>query len=444
MTQELAVSISNMTKSYRLYKSPIDRLKEVGHPFGKKYHKNHLALNNISLDIPKGSTLGILGGNGAGKSTLLELITGVLEPTSGNVKVNGNIAALLELGAGFNPEQTGRENLLTNAPLRGMTRADMEQKIPDIEDFADIGEYIDQPVKTYSSGMFVRLAFSMSICVDPDIMIIDEALSVGDALFQEKCFRRLREFKEAGKTFLIVSHAAEAIALLCDTVIVLKQGRIDFKGKPREALAHYGKLLFGDSAAGGNDIRSVIMRSGKSLPLSKINNDDPLSIFLRKESGEDALKARAGYNAYEMRSGTAEAKIIDYMMIVDGQINTASMTIGAAVEVMIKVIFERYVEVPRISVSLRSTKGQLICGVNTSMQGLDVPSVEAGDVKVYRFSFVNKLGPGDYLLNFGVVDKGSINNIKLDVRESMTLLTSKGAPNFNGLVNLDISFDSLS
>ncbi len=444
MTQDLAVSISNLTKSYRLFDSHIDRLKEALHPMGKKYHRNHLALNNISFDIPKGSTLGILGRNGAGKSTLLELITGVLEPTSGNIAVNGNIAALLELGAGFNPELTGRENLMANAPIRGMTRREMEKKVPEIEDFANIGGYIDQPVKSYSSGMFVRLAFAMSVCVDPDIMIIDEALAVGDARFQEKCFRRLREFKRAGKTFIIVSHAPEAMAQLCDTVIVLENGRIDYKGGPREALSHYGKLLFGESAVGGSDIRSVTQDTGKTMPEIQISDSDPISLFVRSNNGDKSLASRAGYNECEMRSGNKEAEIVDYVVLSEGRLNTKDIGVGAAVDIMIRVLFKRDVESPRVSISLRSPNGLLICGVNTSIHGLDVPRAYAGETRVFRFSFINKLGPGDYMLSFGVVDKGIANPIKLDVRESIAVLSSRGTPSFNGIVNLEFCFDSLS
>lgn len=222
--QNMAIQVNNLSKVYKLYNSPIDRMKEALHPLKKNYHKEFYALNDVSFEIKKGECVGILGKNGAGKSTILKIITGVLNPTSGNVVVNGKISALLELGAGFNPEYTGMENIYFQGNIMGFSRDEITTKIEDILEFADIGAFIEQPVKNYSSGMFARLAFAVAINVDPDILIVDEALSVGDAAFQNKCMRRMTKIMEDGATVLFVSHDTQAINKFCTRAIWLKDG----------------------------------------------------------------------------------------------------------------------------------------------------------------------------------------------------------------------------
>lgn len=233
-----AIKVENIVKIYKLYDKSIDRLKEGIHPFGKKYHKDFYALNNISFEVKKGETLGLIGINGSGKSTLLKIITGLLTPTSGNIQVNGNVSALLELGAGFNMEYTGIENVYLNGMIMGFTREEMNKKMEEILSFADIGEFVKQPVKTYSSGMFVRLAFAVAINVNPEILIVDEALSVGDMRFQQKCFRKIEEFKKT-KTVLFVSHDMGAINKFCDRIIWLDKGHIVEAGEPLEISKKY-------------------------------------------------------------------------------------------------------------------------------------------------------------------------------------------------------------
>lgn len=224
------IEVNNLTKVYRLYNSPKDRLKEMLSFRGKKYYREFYALHDVSFTVEKGQTVGIIGQNGSGKSTLLQIVCGVLQPTSGSVKVNGRIAALLELGAGFNPEFTGRENVYMNGALMGFTRAQTDSRFPDIEAFAEIGEFIDQPVKTYSSGMFVRLAFAAAINVDPDILVIDEALAVGDLRFQLKCIEKMKDFQKSGKTVVFVTHDIYSVRNFCNKVIWLNQGTIKLTG----------------------------------------------------------------------------------------------------------------------------------------------------------------------------------------------------------------------
>ncbi len=238
-----AIKVSNLTKVYKLYDKPIDRLKESLHPLKKKYHKEFYALNDVSFEIKKGETVGIIGKNGAGKSTLLKIITGVLTPSSGHVHVNGRIASLLELGAGFNPEYTGVENIYLQGTLMGYTKEEMESKIQSILDFADIGDFVYQPVKSYSSGMFARLAFAVAINVEPDILIVDEALSVGDALFQKRCFQKMEDLVRNGVTLLFVSHDQESIRTLTHNAILLKFGKVLAIGSSSEVVLAYRKEL---------------------------------------------------------------------------------------------------------------------------------------------------------------------------------------------------------
>ena len=225
-SDDIAISVRNLSKTYRLFAHPGDRIKQAA-TFGlRKYHKEFTALKDVSFDIRKGETVGIVGRNGSGKSTLLQLICGILKPTSGTLRVNGRVSALLELGAGFNPEFTGRENVYFQGALMGFTQVQMAERFDDIVEFADIGEFIDQPVRMYSSGMFVRLAFAAAINVGPDVLVVDEALSVGDAAFQQKCFDRIYDIQSRGMTMLAVSHNPYQIERLCTRVAVMDGGRL--------------------------------------------------------------------------------------------------------------------------------------------------------------------------------------------------------------------------
>lgn len=234
-----AIKVSHLTKVYKLYEKPIDRLKESLHPLKKKYHKDFYALNDVSFEIKKGETVGIIGKNGAGKSTLLKIITGVLTPSSGHVHVNGRIASLLELGAGFNPEYTGIENIYLQGTLMGYTHSEMESKIDEILAFADIGDFVHQPVKSYSSGMFARLAFAININVNPDILIVDEALAVGDMNFQAKCMSAMDKIREKGTTVLFVSHDIGSVKSLCSRGIYIKNGCLHYIGKASDVSEQY-------------------------------------------------------------------------------------------------------------------------------------------------------------------------------------------------------------
>ncbi len=239
----VAIKAEHLTKIYKIYERDIDRLKETFHPFHKKYSKDFYALNDISFEIRRGENIGLVGKNGAGKSTLLKIITGVLTPTSGNLIVNGKIASLLELGAGFNPEMTGIENIYMNGLLMGHTREIMDEKVNDIINFADIGDFINQPVKTYSSGMFARLAFAVNAFVEPDILIVDEALSVGDAFFQSKCMDKMRSMIQGGVTVIFVSHDTFAVKNLCERAFLMKSGKILMDAPAKDVVETYRNML---------------------------------------------------------------------------------------------------------------------------------------------------------------------------------------------------------
>jgi len=249
---DTAISVSNLSKQYYLYKRPIHRVLETFHPFGHKYHTSFAALSNVDFQVRRGESVGIIGRNGSGKSTLLQIICGNLQPTGGQVQVKGRISALLELGAGFNPEFTGRENVYLSTAILGLSRQETDARFGQITGFADIGQFIDRPVKTYSSGMYIRLAFATAISVDPEILIVDEALSVGDIFFQQKCVERMREMV-ASCTIVLVSHDMHAVSNLCDRVFVLDHGKTLFDGRPIDGIALYTKLMH-DERFGGDHI----------------------------------------------------------------------------------------------------------------------------------------------------------------------------------------------
>ncbi len=246
---DIAISVNNVTKKYLLYSKPIHRILEIFHPFGKKYHTPFCALEDINLHVKRGEALGIIGRNGSGKSSLLQLITGIQQPTAGTVTVDGRISALLELGAGFNPEFTGRENVYLNTAIMGFSQQDTDERFKRIAEFADIGKFIDRPVKMYSSGMYIRLAFAAAISVQPEILIIDEALSVGDIFFQQKCLSHMQKMME-GCTIVLVSHDTHSVVNLCDRVILLEGGKIEFDGDPVEGVSEYTKILHGEHFSG--------------------------------------------------------------------------------------------------------------------------------------------------------------------------------------------------
>lgn len=378
---EFALRVKNISKVYRLYNKPIDRLKESLNPFHKNYHKDYYALNNINFDVKKGECVGILGVNGAGKSTILKIITGVLNPTAGEVEVNGKISALLELGAGFNMEYTGIENIYLSGTLFGFTRAEVDERINDILEFADIGDFVYQPVKTYSSGMFVRLAFAVAINIDPEILIVDEALSVGDVFFQTKCYKKFDDFKQSGKTILLVTHSLSSVSKYCDRVIVLDAGKKVAEGDPSEMIDLYKKILVNDRGE---------VSTEENEPTTDTNN-------LVKTDWKSSLALNPHIDSY----GNGEAEIIDFAVLDENGVIGSHVTKGKYFTVKIKVKFNSDIDEPIFAFTIVNLQGTDVTGTNTMYEKCNVGKVKKGDVKVATFRQKMDIQGGEYLLSLG-------------------------------------------
>lgn len=367
-TREVAIEVRNLNKVYKLYDKPSDRFKEALR-LTKKEYKEHYALRNVDMSIFQGETVGIIGTNGSGKSTILKIITGVLNPTSGNVKVNGRISALLELGAGFDMEYNGIENVYLNGTMIGFSEEEIEAKLPEILEFADIGDYVYQPVKTYSSGMFVRLAFAVAINIDPEILIVDEALSVGDVFFQAKCYRKFEEFKEKGKTILFVSHDLSSISKYCDRVYLLNQGELLGEGTPKKMIDAYKQVLVGQYEETGQ---------------------------------ENAADGEAGQTPEPLEYGTHQAEILEVYITDERDIRANAILKGSVFSIHMKVAFHEHIPAPIFAFTIKNVIGVEITGTNTMVEKAYLDSGEPGQVKEVVFTQEMNLQGGEYLLSLGL------------------------------------------
>jgi lipopolysaccharide transport system ATP-binding protein len=435
MANEPVIRVQNVSKKFRLFSSPRERLIESLHPLRKQYHKEFWALHDVSFTVAKGEFIAILGRNGSGKSTLLQIICEVMQATTGNVAVQGKISALLELGAGFNPEFTGRENVILNGSIMGFSRAAMEAKMPAIEAFAEIGEHFDQPVKTYSSGMFVRVAFAAAIHVDPEILIVDEALSVGDARFQHRCFQRVREFVEQGKTILFVSHSVDTVLRLCHRGVVLEQGRMSFDGPIVDAVNHYQDLL-----SGGAGLPS---QSGEAEHLIT-PGDQGEALHLLSSSTGDVICDKPSYNAHETRLGSGEVKIVDFEIMANGCRDPATVPSGQTVDLMVKVLFHKTLENVSVGFAIVSLDGTYVFGTNLLMREAPLLSARAGECLVVRFSLYTALVGGEYFLDLGCTQPSASEDRFLDVRRSLAVLRIAQTPGVVGFANLQVKHEVLS
>lgn len=380
---EYAIQVQDVSKIYKLYDKPIDRLKESLSLTHKNYHKDFFALSDISFNVKKGETVGIIGTNGSGKSTILKIITGVLTPTSGQVRVSGVISALLELGAGFNMDYTGIENIYMNGTMMGFSKKQMDEKLPDILEFADIGDFVYQPVKTYSSGMFVRLAFAVAINIDPEILIVDEALSVGDVFFQAKCYHKFEEFKKMGKTIIFVSHDLSSVSKYCDRVVLLNQGVKLGEGSPKEMIDDYKRVLVGQ------------YELPESKSESSLLNDEQIQVAVQKKAAKQDTSKLLEY-------GTKEAVIEQFYMTDDRGTESKSIIKGSEFTIHMKVRFMADLPAPIFAFSIKTVKGTEITGTNTMFEKTFLESVNAGAVKDITFTQKMSLQGGEYLLSFGV------------------------------------------
>ena len=388
MDNNIAIKVDHVSKMYKLYDKPSDRLKEsLGLTRKKKYHE-HWALNDVCFEVKKGETVGIIGTNGSGKSTILKIITGVLNPTAGEVVIDGRISALLELGAGFNMEYTGIENVYLNGMMIGFSREEIDQRLDDILKFADIGDFVNQPCKTYSSGMFVRLAFAVAINIDPEILIVDEALSVGDVFFQAKCYKKFEEFKEQGKTIIFVSHDLSSISKYCDRVVLLNKGDKMSEGAPKEMINLYKRVLLNQTVSG---------QDGKVLQENEEQGSTETKLW------KSHYKINPGVDEY----GTGEAEIIDFAIIDEHGSYTNCIEKGTSFAIKSKVLFNQEIQNPIFTLTFKNIQGTAVTGTNTMYEKVDVGTVHPGEVYVATFEQNMDMQGGEYLLSIsctGYVD----------------------------------------
>lgn len=400
MAEDIAISVNDVSKMYKLYDNPMDRLKESLGLSRKKKYKEHYALNHVSFQVHKGETVGIIGTNGSGKSTILKIITGVLSPTGGEVSVNGRISALLELGAGFNGEYSGLENVYLNGSMIGFSREEIDAKLQSILDFADIGEFIHQPVKTYSSGMFVRLAFAVAINIDPEILIVDEALSVGDVFFQAKCYRKFEEFKEMGKTILFVSHDLSSIGKYCDRVVLLNKGEKLAEGGAKEMVNLYRRVLVNQYDDADLEEGAENAEAGQDGQLTDGTAGENVS---KKEhaGGGRAMKDSLNLNPKVLEYGSKLGEIVDFAIRDDTGMITNVIEKGKEFSVQMKVRFQADVNDPIFAFTLKDLKGTEITGTNTMYEHTPVKPQKAGDVREITFKQIMPLEVGEYMLCLG-------------------------------------------
>jgi lipopolysaccharide transport system ATP-binding protein len=445
MSFEAAIAVRDLSKVFPIYDKAHHRLLQMLTPgANRRWFREFQALRNVDFEVHRGETVGIVGRNGSGKSTLLQIICGTLTPTSGEVKTRGRIAALLELGAGFNPEFTGRENVFLNGTVLGLTRLEVEQRFDDIVAFADIGDFIDQPVKSYSSGMYVRLAFAVAINVTPDILIVDEALSVGDEAFQRKCFARIERIRDAGATVIFVSHSASTVLEICDRAVLLDRGELLSVGHPKQVITQYQKLLYAP-ADKAQEIRQNIL-NGKSLDLpvkvdagcGAINDsaaqDSPAS-DLSPAYWEDGLMPSS--TVHYVGQG---ANIDDvHIETLDGQ-RVNVIRPGDDYVYCYRVHFEKPATNVRCGMMVKTVTGVEIGGAVTSRPGEAISVIEAGETYQARFGFTCMLAPGTYFLNAGVLGATGESEDYLDRRIDVAMFRVMHDPGrlATGMINLNV------
>jgi len=382
--KEIAIEIKNLTKEYKMYPTKKDRLIEAIFP-GVERHTTFRAMDNLNLEVKKGEILGILGKNGAGKSTLLKMVTGVVTPTSGEIKTNGKISSLLELGTAFNMELTGIENIYQHGQVMGLTNEQIEERKQEIIDFADIGEHLYQPVKTYSSGMFARLAFSCAINVDPEILIVDEVLSVGDMAFQLKCFKKFEQFKKAGKTILFVTHSITDVLKNCTRTIIISSGKKIFDGGVKEGVEKYKKIIVGldDTNESKENKKEVSLESN-----------------FKKEKAKDTWKSHFTQNNKIIEYGNGQAEVIDYGIFDENGNYLQSIDNAKNVILKSKIRFNDTINEPIFTMTLKDFNGLEVCGTNTLIEKIATGKYQKGDIVEVSFKTRLQVAPNKYTLSF--------------------------------------------
>ena len=393
MIDDIAISVKEVTKTYKLYDTHADRVKEAFHPLRKKYHSLFNALNSVSFEVKRGEAFGIIGRNGSGKSTLLQIVCGILGKTSGTVQTNGRISALLELGAGFNPEFTGRENLYINGKILGLKDPEIDARFDEIAGFADIGEFMYQPVKAYSSGMVVRLAFAVQVCVDPDILVVDEALSVGDIFFQQKCFARMRKIISKGTTCLFVSHDTAAIQNLCQRAMILNRGEVAFLGDATEAVSRYYSTL-GPRASGQIQMA-----------------DDALASII---PGNHLMEPQE-IIAHNILLGGGNRHGAGGLEIIAARVTNREGLDTMQIEMLQKLIFHMVIRArenivkPSAGIHLYDRFGSIIFASGTRQLLKRLPDLSPGDELVIKLELQLNVQPGEYTFSLGVAEPSEDN-----------------------------------
>jgi len=449
MSSNVAISVNNISKCYLIYDRPQDRLKQSIIRW-HKYFREFWALKDVSFEVKKGETVGIIGRNGSGKSTLLQIIAGTLTPTSGDVKVNGRVAALLELGSGFNPEFTGRENVYMNGAILGVSQEEMYRRFDDIASFADIGNFIDQPVKTYSSGMLVRLAFAVQVFVPKEVLIVDEALAVGDELFQRKCFSKIEEFKKQGGTILFVSHDGGAVGQLCNRAILLNEGENVLSGPSKKVVNLYQKFLYSPPSKKGDLVKEM-----KELSII-LNSEDIEGTNVIKENSENS---HTGGNSSQKINTNSDAKqmynphlvsisTLQYEAQGANIFNPDILTLdGDKVNILLPgkryiwryfVRFDGDFENVRFGMLIKTVNGLELGGAVSAHAYRGIKRVSKGTVIRVEFEFQTNLWPGIYFLNAGVLGIIDLEEVFLD--RKIDLAAFKVLLNENSLMTSIVDF----
>jgi lipopolysaccharide transport system ATP-binding protein len=440
LDENLVLSVRGVGKCYQLYTHARHRVFQSLLGSGQNHHE-FWALRDVSFDLARGQAVGIVGQNGAGKSTLLQIATGILAPTTGMVLSRGRVVSMLELGSGFNPDFSGRENVYLNASLLGLSQPQIDAKFDQIASFADIGEFIESPVKHYSSGMYARLAFAVYSSLDPQILIVDEILSVGDARFQAKCFRRIRELRDAGTSILLVSHSSEQIIQHCEKALLLHQGRCLSFGEPRPVINQYTELLFGSDKS---DIKPAtpIARTQPSPSAPKNLPADP---FFTDHSGKDLFNSHNTYNPYEHRWGNGEAQILDYFLQTDdGTAYPPNVTIDSVATLFIKIMAHRQIEMPIFGLNIKTKEGLLLFGSNSLISAgpQQRRPLIPGQIEIVQFRWNIRYNTGDYLLSVGLAAGAALDSaVALDRRYDSILLPVLPTLKFVGLADMGLSIE---
>ena len=412
MCSDVAVKVSGVSKCYQSYAKPSHRLLQAFKGVNRKLYTEFWALRDADFEIHNGETFGIVGQNGSGKSTLLQIIAGTLRPTAGNVDVVGRIAAILELGAGFNPEFNGIENARLNAAIIGVTEKEFKKSLPQIIEFSGLGDFINKPVKTYSSGMYVRLAFSVSISLKPDVLIIDEALAVGDARFQRKCFRKLESLKAEGVTIIFVSHSMESVVNHCDRALFLDAGQVQMIGHPKKVVNTYLDALFKSDA-------TEPVQAAASIATANQDDDNNGSSDYRLNHDPliDGCKNRSTYNTQEYRWGDTRAKIIDYVFQNNDDEYRHQCEKADKLILCFAVYFEHAFEKVIYGMTIKTTDGKTVYGTNNRLKKQEFSATKPGDIVEIKFEFIANLAAGDYFISLGIAtDHDEKDHIPLDRR----------------------------